>query len=320
MGEKSGNAIQSIRESLLRVVEHGYDQVSGDAIIIATVTETFSDALDIETFGTMTCFDNKSKIEIDEIPLNAHIGDDGNTALSGKYTFPKIGSDVYLLRDVDDAHERYICILFSHVESVLEVYNTSKTTKLIEVDTPDPDEPYETEETGNNLEEVVSPKEYYRAVNNDGVGGSSITQNFDKTTSSVGDSDGGGSVTQTSSSLSSQFGSSGGTSTGRIQDNGGQGEILDTVSYQGVASSVSIKNDSVTAMTQKYTINTGTAAAEESAVLGDTLVDVLADMNTLMGLINAAIPTSAVYAGYGVDLAAINLKISTMLATNIKLK
>ena len=180
-GSNGSNSISSIRKSILRIAEQGYDDISGDSIIVARVTETFSDVVDTETFGTMTCFDSKSKIEIGDIPLNAHIGDDGSTSISGKYTFPKVGSDVYLLRDVDDNHERYICILFSHVESVFETYNTSKTTRVVEVDTPDPDEPYDTNETGNYLEEISMPTIYSReVVDEDGGLNSKITQDSQK--------------------------------------------------------------------------------------------------------------------------------------------
>lgn len=163
-GNKGSNSISSIRKSILRIAEQGFDDISGDLIIVATVKETFSDVADLDTFGTMTCFDNKSKIEVSDVPLNAHINDDGSTGVSGKYTFPKVGSDVYLVRDVDDNHERYICVLFSHIDSVFEMYNTSKSTKLIEVDTPDPDEPYETEETGRASEIKQTPTEIFNEV------------------------------------------------------------------------------------------------------------------------------------------------------------
>jgi len=319
MGEKSGNAIQSIRESLLRVVEHGYDQVSGDAIIIATVTETFSDALDTETFGTMTCFDNKSKIEIDEIPLNAHIGDDGNTALSGKYTFPKIGSDVYLLRDVDDAHERYICILFSHVESVVEIYNTSKTTKLIEVDTPDPDEPYETEETGNTLDETITPKKYFRGLSSDfGNVGSSVEQTPTQIKGSMGDSTGGSIVTQQKKLFTSSMGGDTGTVSDRVQTDE---YIGDTISFQGDMSNVHMESDYIKSTTPEYTIDTGTATSFEPAVLGDTAVDLIGQILDAVQLITvtaAGSPSSPPI--NSATFAAIKLQLDTMLATNIKLK
>jgi hypothetical protein len=171
-GNKGINAIQSLRNSVLRIVEQGFDEVSGDAVIVATVKETFSDVMELDTFGTMSCFDNKSKIDIFDVPLNAHLTDDGTTSISGSYTFPKIGSDVYLLRDVDDNHERYICILFSQVETVFETYNTSKTTKLVEVDTSDATKPYETTETGNSLESTQTPTSFFEKVAYDDGGGS----------------------------------------------------------------------------------------------------------------------------------------------------
>tara|TARA_R110000764_G_scaffold113735_4_gene200844 strand:- start:146 stop:982 length:837 start_codon:yes stop_codon:yes gene_type:complete len=278
MGEKAGNAIQSIRKSILRIAEQGYDQISGDAVIIATVTETFSDALDTETFGTMTCFDNKSKIEIDEIPLNAHICDDGSTALSGKYTFPKIGSDVYLLRDVDDVHERYICILFSHVESVIEIYNTSKTTKLVEVTTADSDESYETEETGKSLEVVETPL---------------------SSTTVVADVDGGLSST-TSQSV----------------------DVVATSLTDGSdTSSVEITPQGVENIAPEFSIDTGTAAVLESAVLGDTAIDLIGQILDAVQLITvtAAGSPSSVPINSS-TFASIKSNLNAMLATNIKLR
>ena len=160
-------AKKSIADSLARIIKFNYKDIAEDNIILARVTSVYSDILDTDTFGTMDCYDEINKIEVVDVPLNAHINDDGTNGVSGKYTFPKIGSDIYLALDITGNKETFIPILFSHIDKVYESYNEEKVVEVIEVDTPDTTKPYDTEVTGNSskstqsaitfLEELIAP-------------------------------------------------------------------------------------------------------------------------------------------------------------------
>ena len=94
------DAKQSIADSISRIIKFNYKEVAEDQIILARVVTVYSDILDPDTFGTMDCYDEVNKIEVPDVPLNAHINDDETVGVSGKYTFPKVGSDVYLSLDI----------------------------------------------------------------------------------------------------------------------------------------------------------------------------------------------------------------------------
>jgi hypothetical protein len=151
----------SIADSLATIIKHKYAEISDDDILICTVSVTYSDLLSEDQFGTMDVIDNKTNVLIPDIPLNAHINDDGTTGISGKYTFPKVGSDVYLRKDYDGAITRFIPILFSSIDSVHSVYNTERVTRVVEVDTPDPSKPYETTPTGKSTEVEQTQNHHY---------------------------------------------------------------------------------------------------------------------------------------------------------------
>jgi hypothetical protein len=166
------DAKQSIADSISRIIKFNYKEVAEDQIILARVVTVYSDILDPDTFGTMDCYDEVNKIEVPDVPLNAHINDDETVGVSGKYTFPKVGSDVYLSLDIGVNRDVFIPILFSHVDKVYESYNTEKVTKVVEVDTPDPSKPYDTEPTGNESEVKQTPIEHQVDIKDENDNGS----------------------------------------------------------------------------------------------------------------------------------------------------
>jgi len=116
---------------------------------VARVATVYSDIVnDSDLFGTMDCYDEKNQIDIFDVPLNAHINDDGTSGFSGTYQFPKVGSAVYLALDIKVNRETFVPILFSHIDKVHTMYNEETITEVIEVTTADVNKPYETEETG----------------------------------------------------------------------------------------------------------------------------------------------------------------------------
>ena len=166
------DAKKSIADSISRIIKFNYKEVAEDQIILARVVTVYSDILDPDTFGTMDCYDEVNKIEVPDVPLNAHINDDETVGVSGKYTFPKVGSDVYLSLDIGVNRDVFIPVLFSHVDKVYESYNTEKVTKVVEVDTPDPSKPYDTEPTGKESEVKQTPIEHQVDIKDENDNGS----------------------------------------------------------------------------------------------------------------------------------------------------
>lgn len=149
-----GNHKESIAQSIARIVKHRKSEIDEGNIILATVEVVYSDILDLDTFGTMEVTLQPSEIVIPDIPLNAHLNNDGTTGVSGKYTFPKVGSDVVLIMDYRNGHEFYYPLFFSHVDKTFEQFDVERTSRVVEVTTSDPNDPYNTEETGNYSEEI----------------------------------------------------------------------------------------------------------------------------------------------------------------------
>lgn len=162
-----GDNRESIAQSIARIVKHRKSEIDEGNIIIATVKEVYSDILELDTFGTMDVILQPSEIEIPEIQLNAHVNNDGTTGISGKYTFPKVGSDIILIMDYRNGHEFYYPLFFSHVDKTFEQFDVEKTSKIVEVTTNDINDPYNTEETGKYSEETQTFEGFDKKVEND---------------------------------------------------------------------------------------------------------------------------------------------------------
>jgi protein-tyrosine-phosphatase len=169
-----GDNRESIAQSIARIVKHRKSEIDEGNIIIATVKEVYSDILDLDTFGTMDVILQPSEIEIPEIQLNAHVNNDGTTGISGKYTFPKVGSDIILIMDYRNGHEFYYPLFFSHVDKTFEQFDVEKTSKIVEVTTNDINDPYNTEETGKYSEETQTFEEIKKEVS-DGSNTTTVT-------------------------------------------------------------------------------------------------------------------------------------------------
>ena len=272
-----GNNKESIRQSIARIVRYSKSEIDEGNIILATVDDVFSDVLDTATFGTMNVTLQPSEVQIPSIPLNAHINDDGSTSISGKYTFPKVNSDVFLILDYKNGVEYYYPLFYSHVDQVYEQYDSEKISRVVEVDTPDENNPYDTTETGNYSE---------------------ISQSHTSLDTIIEDSDG-NSYTESKGTTSIDEGVTDGS---------------DTTSVSSTASSRTIE-------TGVYKINTNTAASEESAVLGDTAVDLIGQILDAIQLITVTAPSGVTSVPINANtFATIKTQLDTMLATNIKLK
>jgi hypothetical protein len=173
-----GKATKSIADSLTRIIKLNYKDVSEDQIVVARVVTVYSDILNPDLFGTMDCYDEKNQIDIFDVPLNAHINDDGTSGFSGTYQFPKVGSAVYLALDVKVNRETFVPILFSHIDKVHTMYNEETITEVIEVTTDDVDKPYETEETGKKSKSSMTFDEIKTEVLVDDEG-TAISQTVD---------------------------------------------------------------------------------------------------------------------------------------------
>ncbi len=100
-----GNYKESIRQSVARIVKYSKSEIDEGNILLATVERVYTDVLDLNTFGTMSVTIQPSGIVIPDIPLNAHVNNDGSTGVSGKYTFPKPKSDVFLILNIKNGVE-----------------------------------------------------------------------------------------------------------------------------------------------------------------------------------------------------------------------
>ena len=242
------DAKKSIADSISRIIKFNYKEIAEDQIILARVVTVYSDILDPDTFGTMDCYDEVNKIEVPDVPLNAHINDDETVGVSGKYTFPKVGSDVYLSLDIGVNRDVFIPVLFSHVDKVYESYDNEKVTKVVEVDTPDPSKPYDTEPTGKESEVKQTPIEHQVDIKDENDNGSQTRHTAEQIAHYATD----------------------GTDT----------------------SSVIQKNDS-------YSIDTGAEADFESAVRGESLKQILSDLNDAIKNIETIIDPTGLFAPSG---------------------
>ena len=347
------DAKKSIVDSLARIMKFNYKEIAEDQIILARVVTVYSDILDPETFGTMDCYDEKNKIEIPDIPLNAHINDDGTSGISGKYTFPKVGSDIYLALDIGVNKDVFIPILFSHVDKVYEQYGEEKTVNIIEVDTPDPNKPYDTEETGNSssstqsaasfLEQLIAENADVSRVISDNLYQIDIVDKVDssiKSTTrvnsseiynSVNTSTGGSTHTVKNSEIKGSMGNNNGEDSHRIQTNT---QINDYVTFQGqkTVGTLTTKDllrlfATATGSTSKIEITTtgvlvdgGGGATGEPAVMGNTLESLLSQLITEIIAVNVAIPTMVASPSATANLPIIQGQLSTIKNLGVTLK
>tara|TARA_R110000744_G_scaffold7342_7_gene25381 strand:- start:6137 stop:7087 length:951 start_codon:yes stop_codon:yes gene_type:complete len=286
------DAKKSIVDSLARIMKFNYKEIAEDQIILARVVTVYSDILDPETFGTMDCYDEKNKIEIPDIPLNAHINDDGTSGISGKYTFPKVGSDIYLALDIGVNRETFIPILFSHIDKVYESYNEEKIVEVIEVDTPDPNKPYETEASNTKTKRAQSATEL-RSDANETTGGSFRKQNYDDIHDSMGNNDGEiSNHQQTPLSIVNQV---------KFQN---LKDVTSSITQDGYSVEVAASGVSteISMTPSKISIDGGTGVQPEPAVMGDTLqglIEDLIDAINGIGTIVATTGTAAAQTGTG---------------------
>ena len=330
---KKGNAKKSIADSLTRIIKYNYKDIAEDQIIVARVVSVNSDILVPDTFGTMDCYDEKNQIDIFEVPLNAHINDDGTTGISGKYTFPKVGSDIFLVADIRANKEVFIPILFSHIDSVFEQYNIGKTTKIVGVDTADENKPYDTEETGDYSQiEQTHEKNISTVGSQDNNGGSSRSQEYDSIGDLVQSGSDASSRSQELSSISDSInGNSGQTSRSfeldsiidSIQGNAGvsnhtQTNSLISNSVKSMSTGQDLKID---IDTSEINISSGVVGVTpEPAVMGDTLVDIITQILTQIKLITVTAPSGVTTVPLNVAaVTSIEAQLQTILNTKIKL-
>lgn len=169
-----GANTESIAQSIARIVKHRKSEIDEGNVVLATVEAVYSDVLDLDTFGTMEVLLQPSEITIPDVPLNTHLNNDGTVGVSGKYTFPKVGSDILLILDYRNGQEFYYPLMFSHVDKVFEQYDSEKTSRVVEVTTADPNSPYDTEETGKYSEETQTFEEIKKEVS-DGSNTTTVT-------------------------------------------------------------------------------------------------------------------------------------------------
>jgi len=330
---KKGNAKKSIADSLTRIIKYNYKDIAEDQIIVARVVSVNSDILVPDTFGTMDCYDEKNQIDIFEVPLNAHINDDGTTGISGKYTFPKVGSDIFLVADIRANKEVFIPILFSHIDSVFEQYNTGKTTKIVGVNTADENKPYDTEDTDDYLEIVQTKESDISTILSTTNSGNSIrSQEYDSISDYVGSSSGSTSRSlqvnnivddiqgsggnskhqQTNVKVSDSVSSTSGSST-LIEQNGSDIVMSSTSPSTGDSSNIEIDSSEIN-------ISSGVVGVTpEPAVMGNTIKTLLEELIIEVIAVNSAIPSMAASPTAVTNLPIISGKLSTMLNTKIKL-
>lgn len=329
---KKGNAKKSIADSLTRIIKYNYKDIAEDQIIVARVVSVNSDILVPDTFGTMDCYDEKNQIDIFEVPLNAHINDDGTTGISGKYTFPKVGSDIFLVADIRANKEVFIPILFSHIDSVFEQYNTGKTTKIVGVNTADENKPYDTEDTDDYLEIVQTKESDISTILSTTNSGNSIrSQEYDSISDSMSSSSGSTSRSfqvnnivddiqgsggnskhqQTNVKVSDSVSSTSGSST-LIEQNGS--DVIISSTFAGQTSNIGID-------TSEINIASGfvSSSLSEPAVMGNTIKTLLEELIIEVIAVNSAIPSMAASPTAVTNLPIISGKLSTILNTKIKL-
>lgn len=291
---KKGNAKKSIADSLTRIIKYNYKDIAEDQIIVARVVSVNSDILVPDTFGTMDCYDEKNQIDIFEVPLNAHINDDGTTGISGKYTFPKVGSDIFLVADIRANKEVFIPILFSHIDSVFEQYNTGKTTKIVGVNTADENKPYDTEDTDDYLEIVQTKESDISTILSTTNSGNSIrSQEYDSIGDLVQSGSDASSRSQELSSISDLVNSNSGQTSRSFEVDSIIDSIQGNAGFSNHTQTNSLISNSVKSMstgqylkididTSEINISSGVVGVTpESAVMGDTL------STFLVGFLNA---------------------------------
>ena len=330
----SREAKKSIADSLTRIIKYNHKDIIEDQIILARVVTVYSDILDTDTFGTMDCYDERGQIDIIDVPLNAHINDDGTSGISGKYTFPKVNSDIYLMLDTGVNMETYIPIMFSHIDSVYETYDTSVKTSVIGVDTADPTKPYDTEPNGeSSVANQTSLLDSVSVTSNDNSGGSSRSQEYNKITDSIGNSNGGTSrifeVNSIVDSINGNLGASNHTQTHEnivdvVQDNsnGNSTRIEHTGNDVSIRSIAQSGSTSIELNPTKITINGNASLTTEPAVMGDTLEGLLQDLiDAINGMIITVAGTSGTVSPPSqVLLNAVKAQLSTMKNLGVDLK